>query len=174
MSQIAFGLVCGFVVNLQAKVRTPQFQELPFAVRAGLKLPNGSPHDGNEAKPAVRDSVSFVHPSPLFASICRLVGSRCEAMPRQSQRANPRSWRPNKSSISQRSISRTVPPVTGTRTKHGAAISLANPDYLAIVTTLDNHPARHGQRHPRTAMPAFAQRAGGMLTDQQIAYPPRA
>ncbi|MGB6973926.1 MAG: hypothetical protein WBD67_04505 [Terracidiphilus sp.] len=35
-SQIAFGLVCGFVVNLQAKVRTPQFQALPFAVRAGI------------------------------------------------------------------------------------------------------------------------------------------
>lgn len=35
-SQIAFGLVCGYVVNLQAKVRTPQFQALPFAVRAGL------------------------------------------------------------------------------------------------------------------------------------------
>lgn len=36
MSQITFGLVCGFVVNLQAKVRTPQFQALPFAVRAGI------------------------------------------------------------------------------------------------------------------------------------------
>lgn len=36
ISQIAFGLVCGFVVNLQAKVRTPQFQALPFSVRAGL------------------------------------------------------------------------------------------------------------------------------------------
>jgi len=36
ISQIAFGLVCGFVVNLQAKVRTPQFRELPFSVRAGL------------------------------------------------------------------------------------------------------------------------------------------
>lgn len=36
-SQVAFGLVCGFVVNLQAKVRTPQFQALPFAVRAGLE-----------------------------------------------------------------------------------------------------------------------------------------
>jgi hypothetical protein len=35
-SQFAFGLVAGFVVNLQAKVRTPQFQALPFAVRAGL------------------------------------------------------------------------------------------------------------------------------------------
>jgi hypothetical protein len=35
-SQIIFGLVCGFVVNLHDKVRTPQFQALPFAVRAGL------------------------------------------------------------------------------------------------------------------------------------------
>ncbi len=35
-SQVAFGLVCGFVVNLQAKVRTPQFRSLPFSVRAGL------------------------------------------------------------------------------------------------------------------------------------------
>ncbi|HEY1903746.1 MAG TPA: hypothetical protein VGG56_15030 [Terracidiphilus sp.] len=35
-SQIVFGLVCGFVVNLQAKVRTLQFQALPFAVRAGF------------------------------------------------------------------------------------------------------------------------------------------
>jgi hypothetical protein len=37
VSQIAFGLVCGFVVNLQVKVRTPQFQALPFSVRAGLE-----------------------------------------------------------------------------------------------------------------------------------------
>jgi hypothetical protein len=36
ISQIAFGLVCGYVVNLQAKVRTKQFRQLPFAVRAGL------------------------------------------------------------------------------------------------------------------------------------------
>ena len=36
LSQIAFGLVCGFVVNLHAKVRTPQFRSLPFAVRAGI------------------------------------------------------------------------------------------------------------------------------------------
>lgn len=36
VSQIAFGLVCGFVVNLQVKVRTPQFQALPFYMRAGI------------------------------------------------------------------------------------------------------------------------------------------
>lgn len=36
VSQIAFGLVCGFVVNLQVKVRTAQFRTLPFSVRAGI------------------------------------------------------------------------------------------------------------------------------------------
>lgn len=36
ISQCAFGLVAGFVVNLDVRVRTPQFQALPFAVRAGL------------------------------------------------------------------------------------------------------------------------------------------
>lgn len=35
-SQIAFGLVAGFVVNLHVRVRTPQFQARPFAERAGL------------------------------------------------------------------------------------------------------------------------------------------
>ncbi|MGP8258670.1 MAG: hypothetical protein ACLQM6_01820 [Acidobacteriaceae bacterium] len=38
LSQLAFGLVCGYVVNLQARVRTPQFQALPFAMRAGLHV----------------------------------------------------------------------------------------------------------------------------------------
>jgi len=35
-SQVAFGLVAGFVVNLHVRVRTKQYQALPFAVRAGL------------------------------------------------------------------------------------------------------------------------------------------
>lgn len=41
ISQCAFGLVAGFVVNLDAKVRTPQFQALPFAIRAGLHADMG-------------------------------------------------------------------------------------------------------------------------------------
>jgi hypothetical protein len=36
-SQICFGLVCGFVVNLHARIRTPQYQALPFLVRAGIE-----------------------------------------------------------------------------------------------------------------------------------------
>lgn len=44
-SQVTFGLVCGFVVNLQAKVRTPQFQALPFSVRAGIHGDSGEQYD---------------------------------------------------------------------------------------------------------------------------------
>ncbi len=36
LSQVAFGLAAGFVVNLQVKVRSESFRSLPFAVRAGL------------------------------------------------------------------------------------------------------------------------------------------
>src|SRR6267154_5766987 len=38
VSQIAFGLVAAFVVNLHVKVRTPQFRSLPFTVRAGIHI----------------------------------------------------------------------------------------------------------------------------------------
>jgi hypothetical protein len=46
ISQIAFGLVCGFVVNLQVKVRTPQFRALPFSVRAGFH--EDQPHEKDD------------------------------------------------------------------------------------------------------------------------------
>ncbi len=47
-SQIAYGLVAGYVVNLHTKVRTPQFQALPFAVRAGLEA--GVPEDSESTE----------------------------------------------------------------------------------------------------------------------------
>jgi cytochrome c oxidase cbb3-type subunit 3 len=55
----------------------------------------------------------------------------------------------------------------GTQGRGGASIALANPVYLAIVdeTTMRNTVV-NGVRG--TSMPAFAQRAGGMLTEQQI------
>ena len=42
VSQIAFGLVAGFVVNLRVRVRSEEFQSLPFAIRAGLHT-DGAP-----------------------------------------------------------------------------------------------------------------------------------
>ena len=55
----------------------------------------------------------------------------------------------------------------GTEGRGGAAIALANPVYLAIVDEKSMHKViASGVRG--TSMPAFAQSAGGMLTDQQI------
>ena len=55
----------------------------------------------------------------------------------------------------------------GAEGKGGAAIALANPVYLAIVDDASIRKVT-AQGIPATAMPAFAQSAGGMLTDAQI------
>jgi mono/diheme cytochrome c family protein len=56
----------------------------------------------------------------------------------------------------------------GTEGRGGAAIALANPVYLAITDdTVIRKVIANGRRG--TAMPAFAESAGGMLSDAQIA-----
>ena len=55
----------------------------------------------------------------------------------------------------------------GPEGKGGAAIALANPVYLAIADDAILHHAT-ASGIPGTSMPAFAQRAGGMLTGKQI------
>jgi cytochrome c oxidase cbb3-type subunit 3/ubiquinol-cytochrome c reductase cytochrome c subunit len=52
--------------------------------------------------------------------------------------------------------------------KSGAAISLANPVYLAVAGT-DRIQKATANGVPGTLMPAFAESQGGMLTNQQIA-----
>jgi len=54
VSQVAFGLVCGYVVNLHTRVRTAQFRALPFAVRAGIhsdRLTPSSPETAEKDRP---------------------------------------------------------------------------------------------------------------------------
>ena len=55
----------------------------------------------------------------------------------------------------------------GAQGRGGAAIALANPVYLAIVDDRSMR-ATIGTGVRGTSMPAFAQRAGGMLTEKQI------
>jgi mono/diheme cytochrome c family protein len=55
----------------------------------------------------------------------------------------------------------------GARGEGGAAIGLASPGYLAIASDAVLRQVIADGR-PRTAMPAFAQSAGGMLTDAQV------
>jgi cytochrome c oxidase cbb3-type subunit 3/ubiquinol-cytochrome c reductase cytochrome c subunit len=56
----------------------------------------------------------------------------------------------------------------GVNGKNGAAISLANPVYLALAGT-DTIQKATANGVPGTLMPAFAKSQGGMLTDQQVA-----
>lgn len=56
----------------------------------------------------------------------------------------------------------------GASGKNGAAISLANPVYLAVAG-VGNLQRITADGVPGTLMPAFAKSQGGMLTDQQIA-----
>jgi len=53
VSQVAFGLVCGYVVNLHARVRTPQFRALPFSIRAGIHATGVEPQESEH--PDVKD-----------------------------------------------------------------------------------------------------------------------
>ena len=55
----------------------------------------------------------------------------------------------------------------GREGKGGAAIELANPVYLAVADDAILHRAT-ANGIPGTSMPAFAQGAGGLLTDQQV------
>jgi cytochrome c oxidase cbb3-type subunit 3 len=55
----------------------------------------------------------------------------------------------------------------GASGRGGAAIGLASPGYLSLVKDADfRQVIEHGR--PHTAMPAFAQSAGGMLSDLQV------
>jgi hypothetical protein len=55
-SQVAFGLVCGYVVNRHARIRTPQFRALPFAVRAGIQSDLGGRPQGPAESDREEDS----------------------------------------------------------------------------------------------------------------------
>ena len=83
------------------------------------------------------------------------------------QNASLRRNAPTRSRISRSCISRTAQLVMATQGKNGAAISLANPVYLAVAgTDIIQKVTANGV--PGTLMPAFAKSQGGMLTDQQI------
>ncbi len=55
----------------------------------------------------------------------------------------------------------------GAEGKHGAAMALSDPVYLAIVDD-DTLRSTVSKGRPGTAMSAFAQKEGGMLTDDQV------
>jgi cytochrome c oxidase cbb3-type subunit 3 len=102
----------------------------------------------------------------LILVICLMMLAACSAPSGQPQ-ANSEPVAPSQVSDFGTLYAQNCAGCHGAEGRGGASIALANPVYLAIVddTTLRNIVA-HGVRG--TSMPAFAQRAGGMLTEQQI------
>jgi len=105
--------------------------------------------------------------SPVLSLVlCLMLLSACST-PDGQPRANSEPVAPNQVLDFDTLYAQNCAGCHGAQGRGGAAIGLANPVYLGIV---DENAVREvvagGVR--RTSMPAFAQRAGGMLTEQQI------
>jgi cytochrome c oxidase cbb3-type subunit III len=102
----------------------------------------------------------------LILVICLMMLAACSA-PNGQPQANSEPVAPSQVSDFGTLYAQNCAGCHGAEGRGGASIALANPVYLAIVddTTMRNVVA-NGVRG--TSMPAFAQRAGGMLTEQQI------
>ena len=102
----------------------------------------------------------------LFAPLAAIFFSGCSA-PHGQPRSGSEVLAPNEVLEFGPLFSENCAACHGAEGRGGAAIALANPVYLAIA---DDASIRKviAQGVPGTAMPAFAQNAGGMLTDAQI------
>ena len=159
-SQVAFGVVAGLVVVRQNKVWTTE--NLPLAMRAGIEAP-GIMHE--------RDGEDTRAMKGVLRTWWHHVGRRCwccaGCTPARQARPGPEVPRPDSVLDPVVLYRENCAGCHGAEGKHGAAMSLADPVYLAIVDD-DTLRATISKGRPGTAMSAFAQKEGGMLTDQQI------
>jgi mono/diheme cytochrome c family protein len=100
------------------------------------------------------------------AGVLWLVASSCDRLPGRPSDAN-RSVRPSQVKDFATLYGRNCAGCHGTEGRPGAAVSLADPVYLALADDVTIRRVAAGGVQG-TAMPAFAQSAGGMLTDAQI------
>ncbi|MGA9474186.1 MAG: cytochrome c [Terriglobales bacterium] len=102
----------------------------------------------------------------LSLAVCLMLLAGCSA-PNGEPQINSEPVAPNQVSDFETLYAQNCAGCHGAQGRGGAAIALANPVYLSIVdeTTMRSIVAK-GVRG--TSMPAFAQPAGGMLTEQQI------
>jgi len=110
--------------------------------------------------------VKAVHHLCRFAALAAIFFAGCGA-PHGQPRSGSEVLAPNEVLEFGPLFSENCAACHGAEGRGGAAIALANPVYLAIA---DDASIRKviAQGVPGTAMPAFAQSAGGMLTDAQI------
>ena len=101
-----------------------------------------------------------------FAAFCLMLLSACSSPPGRPTKESE-DPAPNEVSDFNTLYAENCASCHGTEARGGAAIALADPVYLAVVDANAMRKAiANGVRG--TSMPAFAQSAGGMLTDKQI------
>jgi mono/diheme cytochrome c family protein len=108
----------------------------------------------------------WIRTPSVLVPLSLLILTACSALNREP-RTDPEPVAPSQVSDFGTLYAQNCAACHGAEGRGGASFALANPVYLAIVdeTTMQNIVA-NGVRG--TSMPAFAQRAGGMLTEQQI------
>ena len=144
----------------QARVRTRQF--VPFLMRAGIEAPGIVEGKTREGRIAMR--LPSAHPrshGPLRTCLCGCANAPGRPLPGDMPIV------PSEISDFNVLYGQNCSGCHGSEGKGGAAIALADPVYLAIA---DDAVLRRAATNgiPGTSMPAFAQSAGGMLTDKQI------
>ncbi len=146
VTQIAFGLVAGFVVARSEKVAT--FQHAPLRAARGRR---------DAGRPMTR---------ALVPALLVLAVAACDRLPGRPP-ASDRPLRPSQVLTFAPLWAENCAGCHGDDRQPAAAVSLADPVYLELVddATLARVTA---EGVAGTAMPAFARSAGGTLTDAQI------
>jgi len=103
--------------------------------------------------------------SSFVLSVVTVCGLGCKGVPAKPE---PTAQRPDQVLNFETLYQENCVACHGAQGKHGVAVSLANPIYLAVAGTKILQKAT-ANGVPGTSMPAFAKSQGGMLTDQQIA-----
>ena len=110
--------------------------------------------------------MTWIRALSVLAALGLLMLSACSTLNREPQ-THPEPVAPSQVSDFGTLYAQNCAGCHGAEGRGGASFALANPVYLAIVdeTTMRNIVAKGVGG---TSMPAFAQRAGGMLTEQQV------
>ncbi|MFN8641254.1 MAG: cytochrome c [Candidatus Binatia bacterium] len=153
-SQIAFGLAVGVWVTRTERIRT--MQSLPFAARAGIEAPGLSGREGGRVRAPL---VGVVALAGLLAA--------CDALPGKPTLAE-KPLRPEQVVDFDTLYGQNCAGCHGADGLMGGARPMNDPIYLALAGR-DRLVAVTAAGVPGTAMPGFAQAAGGMLTDAQVA-----